>query len=294
MCKRNILIIVFVIIGGELFGRLFGLGFPLLFKESDNYEYSLKENQVINRFFNNITTNEYGMRASPNAGDRYDYLIIGDSVVNGGASIDDNELASSLLSDFLIEHKQRKVIVGNVSAASWGVENQYKFIVEYKLKAKVRSYLVLNSEDRYDVPDFDSFAKKKIRDENYYLAYHEIISKLGGYFFSNKEKVAVVDVEERETRVVHYINEIIDLLSADSDLVVLFHPKRSEIKDDLVENNKDWLWLKNIVERKGVALCNLGGVYKDNMYLDDIHLNASGQAALFDAIKYYEINSKCH
>jgi hypothetical protein len=47
-------------------------------------------------------------------------LVLGDSVVNGLSLIDQSEIATSLLSVRLAARGDRAIVVGNISAGSWG------------------------------------------------------------------------------------------------------------------------------------------------------------------------------
>ena len=58
-------------------------------------------------------------------------LEFGDSVLNGGAHIDQDNLATTIEENQLNEKFQNQVQVLNVSAQSWGLSNAYAFLEKH-------------------------------------------------------------------------------------------------------------------------------------------------------------------
>ncbi|MEM9881546.1 MAG: hypothetical protein AAF800_01360 [Planctomycetota bacterium] len=123
-----------------------GLGDPPLSVADPQIEYLFKPGRY-ERFGNTVYVNRHHMR-SPEA-DRFPVLMIGDSVLNGGSQTDQSELASSLLSESL------GVPVGNVSAGSWGPQNQLAYAERFGLFGAEQVVLMWNSGDTADVPTFE-------------------------------------------------------------------------------------------------------------------------------------------
>ena len=95
-----------------------GMGTPPLYVADPLTEYRLKPSQQLRRFGNRIEVNQFSMRSSAlkqqRPAQQQRVLVFGDSVVWGGAVLDQDLIATDLLAQpGLIE-------VGNVAAPSWG------------------------------------------------------------------------------------------------------------------------------------------------------------------------------
>jgi len=163
--SRILLVIVAALalaaIVGEAVARFgLGLGTPLLYAEHPRIEYLLKPNQDLLRFGNRVTINEHGMRSPPlspqkDAPDELRILVFGDSIVNGGAHIDQGEVATSRLQQALAPLvAPRPLHVANVSAGSWGPGNWLAFAEERGTFDADVIVLVVSSHDASDNPTF--------------------------------------------------------------------------------------------------------------------------------------------
>ena len=137
----------------ELLARLgVGLGNPPLYEFSADYEYRLVPNQSLYRFGNLFKTNQLGLRspslAKSRAKDQTRVLIVGDSIVWGGAQLDQSSLATELI------RGNHNLEIANVSAPSWGPANQLAFLSTYGLQDASHVVLVISSHDAFDVPTF--------------------------------------------------------------------------------------------------------------------------------------------
>jgi hypothetical protein len=106
-------------------------------------------------------------------------LGFGDSILNGGVAVDQDSIATTILSDTLTKLKHSKVQVLNVSAGSWGPDNCFAYLKEKgDFKAKM-IFLVVSSHDAYDNMDFMPVIDKVRRYEStqYKLATWELIDK---------------------------------------------------------------------------------------------------------------------
>jgi hypothetical protein len=158
---RVIMTVMLLAVGGELIARFYvGLGDPPLSQADPQIEYLFRPNQECRRFGNRIKYNQYSMRsddfpvhkASP---DELRVLVIGDSVVNGGVLTDQSQLATTLLQQKLAADLKRPVIVGNISAGSWGPPNELAYLRRYGLFDADVVVIVLSSHDYIDVPTFE-------------------------------------------------------------------------------------------------------------------------------------------
>jgi len=122
-------------------------------------EYVCRPNQLLRRYGNRIEINAWGMRSVAFPKAKTDprelrVLVIGDSVVFGGNQTDQSELATTLAAQRLEQVLGRSVTVANVSAGSWGPQNQIAFVESYGWFDADLAVVVLSSHDLADVPTF--------------------------------------------------------------------------------------------------------------------------------------------
>jgi len=148
-----------MVAGGELFARYYlGLGTPPLSVTDSKIEYMFKPNQDLHRFHNHFVINEYGMRTNSferrPAPNELRVMVFGDSVLNGGNLTDQAKLATTLIQDRLAAANRRRVLVGNISAGSWGPGNWLGYSEKYGFFDADLVILVVSSHDEADNPTF--------------------------------------------------------------------------------------------------------------------------------------------
>src|SRR4051794_36762220 len=169
----------------ELVGRFaFGLGHPALFSADPAIEYLYQPNQDIRRFGSHLHFNAYSMRSDDFPEHKSDprelrVMVIGDSVVNGGAKTDQSELATTLLQRELAVRLKRTVIVGNISAPSWGPPNMLAYARRFGFFDADVVVIVLNSNDSFDVPTFEPIVgmREDYPDRRPWFALQEVVSR---------------------------------------------------------------------------------------------------------------------
>jgi hypothetical protein len=155
-----LLALLLALIAAELVARFyFGLGDPPLMIADDRIEYLFKPNQDCRRFGNRVRYNGHSMRSDDFAARKSDprelrVLVLGDSVVNGGVRVDQDDLATSILQRELRDRLKRPVVVGNVGAQSWGPANMLAYAQKFGLFEADVIVIVLNSNDSFDVPTY--------------------------------------------------------------------------------------------------------------------------------------------
>ena len=156
-----LLLALAVIVSGELFCRVvLGLANPPLYVADPQIEYMMKPDQDVRRFGNHVFVNHWGMR-SPEISqhkqnsDEIRVLIFGDSVVNGGSETDQSLLATTQMQQRLQATIGRPVVVGNISAGSWGPGNWLAYAKRYGFFDADILVLVVNSGDFADNPTFE-------------------------------------------------------------------------------------------------------------------------------------------
>ena len=163
MNKRVIIVSFCAIISAVAFAEVLsryylGLGTPPLSVAHPTIEYMFKPNQEVTRFGNRFVINRYGMRtddfpAQKRPGELR-IMVYGDSVVNGGNLTDHAGLATTMLRRELEARTGRDVVVGNISAGSWGPGNWLAYAREYGFFGADMIVLVISSHDSGDVPTF--------------------------------------------------------------------------------------------------------------------------------------------
>lgn len=149
---------VAAIIGTEVLARAaLGLGDPPLYQPDSEIEYLLRPNQNVYRFGNHYIVNRYSMRSEnfppQRAPGERRVMVFGDSVLNGGARIDQSRLATEQLRSRLSQ-SGGKATVGNVSAFSWGPGNWLAYARRYGFFDADTVIVVVNDGDYGDVPSF--------------------------------------------------------------------------------------------------------------------------------------------
>ena len=161
---RTIILLLVIFAIGEAFARYYlGLGTPPLSVTHARIEYMFKPNQDIYRFGNHYIVNQYGMRTIPfskeKANGDFRLMVFGDSVLNGGNLTDHAALATTILNDRLSGLNYKNVIVGNISAGSWGPGNWLAYAKEYGFFGADIVALVISSHDYTDNPTFQALSK---------------------------------------------------------------------------------------------------------------------------------------
>ncbi len=146
---------------GEIAARvLLGLGDPPLSIAHPTIEYMFKPNQDTYPLHHHVHINAYGMRspdfpARKRDASEYRVIVFGDSVINGGNQTDDAQLATTLLQQELSTKLGRPVVVGNVSAGSWGPPNMLAYAREFGFFDADMVLIVVSSHDYSDAPTFE-------------------------------------------------------------------------------------------------------------------------------------------
>jgi lysophospholipase L1-like esterase len=158
---RLVLLLIVVVVGAELFCRYqLGLGDPPLLQADPQIEYLYQPSKTYQRFGNTIAFNRWSMRSDdfPDPKDPHELriLLLGDSVINGGAPTDQRDLASEIIRQELPGRiGNRPVVVGNISAGSWGPANMLAYVKRFGLFKADIVIIVLSSHDWSDAPGFE-------------------------------------------------------------------------------------------------------------------------------------------
>jgi len=161
LLRLTVALVAMLVIAEFVLRFKYGLGDPPLVRFDPKMEYIQQPNQTLRRFNNYIHYNAYSMRAddfppTKSSPDELRIFAIGDSVINGGVQTDQADLATSIIQRELSAKLNRKVIVGNASASSWGPGNELEYMKQYPdlLQADIL-LIVMSSHDVVDVPTFE-------------------------------------------------------------------------------------------------------------------------------------------
>ena len=301
--KWLLLMTAVAIVTGELFARFYlGLGDPPLSQTHPTIEYLFKPNQTVHRFGNLFQTNRYGMRSEDFTPQKTDprelrVLVFGDSVVNGGNLTDQQNLATSILKRTLSQGLGRPVVVGNISAGSWGPLNEFSYLKQYGLLDADIVVIVLSSSDYDDAPTFEPLNPLTHPTEKPFSALQEgLVRYIPRYLHGNavNESGVVPDAQAD-----HNKRDIEVSLDAEHDFLEM--AKAHGVKVLLVQH---WTEselhsarpLQGHEDIRRVAVSSAIPIYDDreilqsflssgkNPFRDDIHLNDNGQKALAELL----------
>ncbi|BBF93868.1 SGNH/GDSL hydrolase family protein [Blastochloris tepida] len=287
------LLIAIAVVGAEAFARFgLGLGDPPLTVIDAELEYIFRPGRTYERFGNIVSYNSKSMRASevPPAknGDDFRVLVLGDSVVNGGALTDQKDISSEVLA--------RKIganaWVGNISAGSWGPANLLAYVTRHGWFDADAALIVVSTHDLEDLPEFRVHYGDDFPEESPMSALSELITRylprhipaLGPYLRSEPSPPSVTySPDERRQKGEAALRDLIAAAQKNvRNVVLVLHPTRTETAGAAEESEiEQRARLTSIVKSTGVPMFDVETVagWKTELYRDDIHPNAAGQAA---------------
>ena len=287
---------------GEIFARYYlGLGTPPLSITHPKIEYMFRPNQDVYRFGNRIIFNQYGMRSAPLAESKTDgefrIMVFGDSVLNGGNQTDHAELATTILQEKLDETEQN-VIVGNISAGSWGPGNWLAYVKEYGFFEADIVVLVISSHDYADNPTFDAL------NENTHPTKHPVSALVEGITrylprylsqlnsrgeTSESDKFVEMANEQQALTGLNDLKNFLELAKRHSiNILVLQHWEKSEIERGFPRHGNHRI--REVCESMGISSISLEPYFRqsiengNNPYRDNIHPNQIGQKLIANAL----------
>lgn len=262
-----------------------GLGDPPLTVLDPDIEYLFAPG-TYQRFGNEIRYNSVHMRADepPTAGADAGLrvLVLGDSVINGGALTDHADLATTRLQDHL-RAAHGAGWVGHVSAGSWGPANLLAYVERFGWFDADLAVIVLNGGDLEDLPEHREKLGTDFPTARPTLALSELVIRYLPRYLPPLR--AVVDAEASPpTRTYadpaaagrEALEGLLDAAVAHvPTIVVLLHPGRGAAPDP-----DRWRRFEAVFEPFGVTALAMDDVLRAHpeAYRDNIHINASGQA----------------
>lgn len=295
--------VLVVLIAAELLVRFgIGLGDPPLWSLDPKIEYLAKPGDH-KRFGNRVQYNDYSMRSDDFSEIKSDpeeirILVVGDSVVNGGNYIDQSDLATEIARDILEEKLDRPVVIGNVSAGSWGPRNQLEYLRRFGTLDADLVILVSHTGEVDDVPTYDvqlGVTYTKV-DTKPLLALQEFFGRYVVQFFQQftpRDPESVRNQGDRNGEFEFSTRpdmEAIDDLVTDSgaDFRILLHPRGRELNGNTPPRAEA---IEALARERDIPLIKLDERYRfelaigNQIYMiGDIHLNERGQELLAKGI----------
>ena len=289
-----IIIIIFILTLGEVTLReLWGFANAPLYQDSDKYEYVVCPNQDGYRFGNHYHYNSFSQRCEEPDTTKKIILGLGDSVIFGGATTDQDSLATTLFS------KETGCQMLNISAGSWGPDNCAAYLKENGLFGAVGMFLLVSSHDAYDNMDFKKVVgvHNSYPDTQYVFAWGELLFRYVwpriSEMLSMRDESADPDQKVLNEIGIHKKGKLFNpgfaqlKIMADSagiPLYVCLHAEKPELfKKEYNEQGQEiirWCERNNIILIKDIE----EGI-SEKMYRDDIHFNEKGQRFVADLIK---------
>lgn len=280
---------------------MLGLGDPPLSIAHPSIEYMYRPNQDARPFGNHFVVNEYGMRSEsfPKAKTAAELriMVFGDSVVNGGNLTDHDNLATTLLGRRLEQTSGRKVLVGNISAGSWGPGNWLAYAREYGFFDADWVVLVISSHDAADNPTFAPLDPHTHPQAKPLLALMEgatrylprYLPKLGARSAPAPER----DTEHERVALRQGLSdlaEFLDLASAQTSHVLLaLHAEREEIGSGRFKPGH--AEIERLASARQIPVVELFPAFAvamrrgENPWRDNIHPNEVGQRLIASVLE---------
>ena len=298
------------LLGVEMFARQrLGLGAPPLYVADLFTEYRLKPDQHLKRFGDRIEVNAYSMRSSPFDLKRLPgtrrVLVFGDSVVWGGAILDQSLIATEVLkrSLFMAQHSPSTIEVGNVAAPSWGPGNWLGWAKRFGFMQATDIVLVISSHDAFDNPGAMPFmgdANHPLRPPSGAIAeaiQRYMLPRLQAWLSPILPPASLAEASTQPTssadsRVVRGLADLRYFLhsakaSGARVSVVQFADRQEAASGNLQPGNG---WIHQLLQQQAIPAIQAGPMFRscgpiNRLYSDGIHpYTPAGQACLAQAI----------
>jgi lysophospholipase L1-like esterase len=294
-------------ISAEALSRwVLGLGTPPLYEADAGFEYRLRPDQDLYRFGNHIVVNRWGMRSDDFGKTKVNpselrVMVFGDSVVNGGSEVGHQALATTLLQETLQQTLARPVVVGNISAGSWGPGNWLAYAQRFGFFEADLVVLVVGSGDARDNPVFGPLSINQPTEQPALALQEAVLRYLPRYLPEQMTSLLIeqpplaltspvttdANAQDPTERGLDDLRRFLTLASGEGRQVVVFHhPGRSET--DSGQMDAGHAEIVTLVQGMGLHLVELREDYRqarEPVYRDAVHLTVSGQRVLASVLQ---------
>jgi hypothetical protein len=284
------------VLAGELTARFaVGLGDPPLTVRDPEIDYMFAPG-TYERFGNTIRYNSYHMRADEPPSPDFDgprVLVLGDSVINGGALTNHADLATALLQQ-RVRETHGDGWVGHISAGSWGPANLLAYVERFGWFDADLAVIVLNGGDLEDLPGFRRELGADFPTRRPVSALSELLTRYVPRYLPVLEPVLG---EQPSVPTRTYANpaaagraafeDLLETASADVPaVVVLLHPGRDAVRAHAPPDPARWRRLLAVTDPAGIVALPMDDVLRErtDAYRDGIHINALGQRIYADTL----------
>ncbi len=290
---------VVLIVACEVFLRVhYGFCNDVLYREDKDYEYIALPNQNRLRAGKRIKYNSLSMRSPEVDTDSSTVKILGfgDSIINGGAIISQDSLATSILQASLPTVFKKKWQLLNISSESWGPDNSYAYLLrhgDFNAKAII---LFVNSADAHDTMTF----RKTVGvdpdhlDKQYRFALIEFFDRylpvVKNYFRNDKraenvmnDKRVALNFKEDKNFNKGFLSFLNYSKEYNIPLFFYLHPDKIEfIQQDYTNEGHEII---HFAKEHNIHLIEgLKSKMDTSAYVDLIHVNEKGQRSIAEAI----------
>ena len=293
--KLKIIIFLFlVLLSLEIYLRVYwGFCDMTLMRADDHYEYIAQPDQDRFRLRNHIRYNEYSMRSKPLAKtDKVRILGFGDSILNGGAYIDQDSLATTIIEDSLSVKYQMPVRCLNISASSWGPDNCYAYLQQHGDFDASLILLVVNSIDAYDTMDFRKVVDVtgNYRSKQYPLAITELVARYTvpavKRHVARYRKKRTTNIRKKKEFNPGFENFHQYSIQNQIPLIIYLHPMLDEVKKNTYSKGGEQI-IGFCRENNIPLIAGLDHGMDTSMYRDDIHIDENGQKVIARLLMEY-------
>lgn len=278
-----------IILTEVLLRCIWGFGTMPLYVKSDKYEYMFAPNQEMVRLGNYFFTNSYCQRSEEPDSTRSIVLGLGDSVINGGSQTDNDSLATSIIS------RETNFQMLNISAGSWGPDNNAAYIKEWGTFNAKAIFVLLSSHDASDIMDFVPIVgvHQSFPNEQYCCAISEVINRylIPRLLPKSPKSKKELDPDQKVLKGIDKgkeFNKGWDELKSIADnagipMIIILHAEMPELRA------KEYNYQGGIIEKwaaeNNIRLVKDITYLREENYRDRIHINSSGQRVIAELMK---------
>lgn len=292
-CRRVVgrvfTVLAVLVVGTEFIGRwCYGLGSGRGTLADPDIEYLPIASAQYSWLGHREWYNQYSMRSDPFPARRTSeqelrVMVLGDSVVNGGARIDQTELATHLLRWRLHDELNRPVTVGNIAAFSWGPPNLLAYVRRFGFFDADVVLIVTNNSDAWDIPGVSD-------PKSYGPPSHSVIADLASRLYSDLTSSRGGAEARDAQRADISIGALLELIHMAEDrgihVAVIQHAERAECANG---DREGTILVRTALDNAGVTHFSTLETYRTarkngELYFDHVHLNPRGQMVLMEVL----------